>query len=74
MLSANADQIMAGYGITYLFGVLGVVLFVQILPKVLKVDMENEKIKKAVCIFNGIMPAVCRRLLQKEEASLLQKG
>ena len=36
-------DVTAGYGIAYTFGVLGVVLFVQILPKILKVNMEEER-------------------------------
>ncbi len=32
----------AGYGIAYIFGVVGVVLFVQLMPKLLKVDMPKE--------------------------------
>ena len=36
-----------GYGIAYLFGVIGVVLFVQIVPKVLKADMNEEVAKIA---------------------------
>lgn len=35
----------AGYSIAYIFGVVGVVLFVQIIPKLLKVDMESERTK-----------------------------
>lgn len=35
--------VSVGYGIAYLFGVIGVVLFVQIVPKVLKVNMEKER-------------------------------
>ncbi len=35
-------DVTAGYGIAYTFGVLGVVLFVQIVPKILKVDMKKE--------------------------------
>ena len=35
-------DVTAGYGIAYTFGVLGVVLFVQILPKILKVNMADE--------------------------------
>lgn len=35
----------AGYSIAYIFGVVGVVLFVQVVPKVLKVDMESERAK-----------------------------
>lgn len=43
--NTSADMVTAGYGIAYLFGVLGVVLFVQIIPKVLKVDVELERKK-----------------------------
>ena len=41
-VSSNPDAVVAGYGIAYTFGVLGVVLFVQLLPKILKVDMQKE--------------------------------
>lgn len=40
--SAAAD-LTSGYGIAYLFGVLGVVLFVQLIPKLLKVDIDKER-------------------------------
>ena len=42
-MGANVEGLVAGYGIAYLYGVLGVVLFVQIIPKLLKVDMEKER-------------------------------
>lgn len=42
---AAANAATAGYGIAYLFGVLGVVLFVQIMPKILKVNVEEENAK-----------------------------
>lgn len=35
--------VSVGYGIAYIFGVLGVVLFVQIIPKLLKADMDKER-------------------------------
>ena len=38
-----ADAATAGYGIAYIYGVLGVVLFVQLLPKILKVDIAKER-------------------------------
>lgn len=41
-VAENPDQVVAGYGIAYLFGVLGVVFFVQLMPKILKVDMKKE--------------------------------
>lgn len=34
-----------GYGIAYPFGVVGVVLFVQLIPKILKTDMAAERAK-----------------------------
>ncbi|MGN0162800.1 MAG: permease [Candidatus Ornithomonoglobus sp.] len=37
------SQAATGYGIAYPFGVIGVVLFVQLIPKILKVDMETER-------------------------------
>lgn len=40
--SANAS---VGYGIAYPFGVVGVVLFVQLVPKLLKTDMAAERAK-----------------------------
>lgn len=42
-VASNQDAVIAGYGIAYLFGILGVVLFVQIIPKILKVNMDEER-------------------------------
>ncbi len=39
--------VSVGYGIAYLFGVIGVVLFVQIVPKIMKADMNEEVAKIA---------------------------
>lgn len=36
-------QVSVGYGIAYPFGVLGVVLFVQLIPKIVKADMAKER-------------------------------
>ncbi len=41
------DHVSTGYGIAYLFGVVGVVLFVQLMPKLMRVDMEAERQKIA---------------------------
>ncbi len=38
-----AGEVTAGYGIGYLYGVLGVVLFVQVMPKLLKVNIAEER-------------------------------
>lgn len=37
--------VSVGYGIAYIFGVIGVVLFVQIIPKLSKANMEEERAK-----------------------------
>ena len=40
---ALEGQVTAGYAIGYIYGVLGVVLFVQIMPRLLKVDIPKER-------------------------------
>ena len=42
-VATDEAAVTAGYGIAYLFGVLGVVLFVQLMPKLLKVDIDKER-------------------------------
>ena len=37
--------VSVGHGVAYPFGVIGVVLFVQLIPKLLKVNMEEERAK-----------------------------
>ena len=39
------DIVSVGYGIAYIFGVIGVVLFVQLIPKLTKANMEEERKK-----------------------------
>ncbi|MCQ2577390.1 MAG: permease [Treponema sp.] len=44
--SEELEAIVAvGHGIAYLFGVIGVVLFVQLVPKMAKANMEEERAK-----------------------------
>ena len=40
--------VSVGYGIAYIFGVVGVVLFVQLIPKILKINMDEERAKLIV--------------------------
>ncbi|MBR2615772.1 MAG: permease [Clostridia bacterium] len=42
---AVEEIVSAGYGIAYLFGVIGVVLFVQLIPKITHADMDEERKK-----------------------------
>ncbi len=37
----GADAVSIGYGIAYPFGVIGVVLFVQVLPRILKINLDS---------------------------------
>ena len=39
------DAVTAGFGIAYIFGVIGVVLFVQLMPKLTRANMEDERAK-----------------------------
>lgn len=42
--SAHLESLVSvGYGIAYLFGVVGVVLFVQLIPKLTNADLETER-------------------------------
>lgn len=60
---ATPGNAAAGYSIAYIFGVVGVVLFVQVVPKLLKVDMaaEREKFTAAAVV-----------QLEKEEKKLVE--
>lgn len=46
------DAVTVGHGIAYLFGVVGVVLFVQLIPKLTKANMDEER-KKLVIAESG---------------------
>ena len=41
--AALEDYVAVGNGIAYIFGVIGVVLFVQLVPKFMKADIEKER-------------------------------
>ena len=43
--ATGSEAASVGYGIAYTFGVVGVVLFVQLIPKLLKTDMAAERAK-----------------------------
>ena len=42
------SAVSVGHGIAYIFGVIGVVLFVQIVPKMMKANMAEERAKLTV--------------------------
>ena len=45
---AYEGLVSVGHGISYIFGVVGVVLFVQLIPKLSKANMEEERAKLVV--------------------------
>ena len=47
LASEHEAAVTVGHGIAYLFGVIGVVLFVQIMPKLVHADMDEERRKLA---------------------------
>ncbi len=63
--SQEMEQLVSvGYGIAYIFGVIGVVLFVQVLPKLLKVNMAEERAK--------LVAAVQATASQKQTGKLIE--
>lgn len=61
------DLVSVGHGIAYLFGVIGVVLFVQIIPKILKVDMAEERKKLVVADTKGEKKSYSGKLIEMDE-------
>ena len=61
------DLVSVGHGIAYLFGVIGVVLFVQIIPKVLKVDMAEERKKLVIADTSGAKKEYKGKLIEMDE-------
>ena len=59
----GADLVTAGYGIAYLFGVLGVVFFVQVMPRILHVDIAEERSRFVAA--NTIAAGQIKRSLEK---------
>ncbi len=46
--SQYVNLVSVGHGIAYIFGVIGVVLFVQLIPKLSKANMEEERAKLVI--------------------------
>ena len=47
------DALTAGHGMAYIFGVIGVVLFVQLIPRLLHANMDEERAKVTPVIAEG---------------------
>ena len=66
--SAIQDVVTVGHAIAYIFGVIGVVLFVQLIPKFVKADMDKER--KLITIVDtgaGHMKDVNKEYLELDE-------
>jgi putative transport protein len=67
-LQATNDPIASvGYGIAYPFGVLAVVLFVQLLPRLLKIDLVKELKDSTILLRNEESPEVMTILVSKSQ-------
>lgn len=65
------DAVTVGYGIAYLFGVIGVVLFVQLMPKFVHANMDEERSKlTAVDVAKGDKK-VSRKLIEMDDFGLM---
>ncbi len=65
------DAVTVGYGIAYLFGVIGVVLFVQLMPKFVHANMDEERSKlTAVDVAKGDKK-VSRKLIDMDDFGLM---
>ncbi len=66
--SAEMEQLVSvGYGIAYIFGVIGVVLFVQLIPKILKVNMDEEREKLVVAEHAGASKKSVSKLIELDD-------
>ena len=54
--------VTVGHGIAYLFGVVSIVLFVQLVPKLTKADMEEER-RKLISVDTGSAKAYTGKLI-----------
>ena len=66
--ATGSDLVSVGYGIAYPFGVISVVLFVQLIPRLLHADLEEER--KKIAGKTVIMRARSERLLKFDSYGL----
>ena len=60
------DAVTVGYGIAYLFGVIGVVLFVQLMPRIVHADM-TEEVRKITHVETGDVAKFKGKLLEFDD-------
>ena len=69
LASGYEDAVTVGHGIAYLFGVIGVVLFVQILPKLVHTDMDEER-RKLASVDTGEANTIVGKLINIDDMGL----
>lgn len=69
LASGYEDAVTVGHGIAYLFGVIGVVLFVQILPKLVHADMNEER-RKLASVDTGEANTIVGKLINIDDMGL----
>lgn len=63
--------VSVGYAIAYIFGVIGVVLFVQIIPKILKADIKAEREKLVVADSKSGKKAYNGKLIEMDDFGIM---
>ena len=66
VLPEYVNAVSVGHGIAYIFGVIGVVLFVQLVPKFMKANMDEERAKIAQ-IDDGSKKAYTGKLIDLDD-------
>ncbi len=71
-LAAECEAIVSvGNGIAYIFGVVGVVLFVQLMPKILKADMTVERAKLTASDDTASKKAFTGKLIEMDSYGIM---
>ena len=65
------DAVTVGYGIAYLFGVIGVVLFVQLMPKFVHANMDEERSKLIAADVAKEEKTASRKLIDMDDFGLM---
>ncbi len=69
--ASGASAVATGYGIAYPFGVLGVVFFVQLLPRILHVNMKDARAELEKSQETAVRPKPVRRYIQVEVLGMM---
>ena len=74
-VAANYESLVSvGHGIAYIFGVIGVVLFVQLIPKFAKANMEEERKKLTQVSYGEVKKPYAKKLLSLDGFGLCAFG